>query len=498
MSGSNFSDFLLGVGADDDLAVVDGSGRHSYRELRTVVAGVASELRRQGVARGARVAVIGPNSFFWVAAYLAAMRVATVVPLSDKLIATDLTAQLDWVDCSVVIADRRTLRRLGAAVGPRLTMTDDVLSTADVGVADTVVGDPQTDAALLFTSGTTSRPKAVRITHENLRANTDSIVSYLDLRRSDRMLVILPFHYCFGASLLHTHLAVGGSVVLCGTFAFPESALDQIDQEFCTGMAGVPSTFQLLLRASSYGKRPLRSLRLVQQAGGRLPPATMKELAAAQPDSQLFVMYGQTEATARLSYLPPGRLQDKLGSIGKGVPGVDLAVLDAHDKPVLPGQRGEIVAHGANISPGYLNDPEATDRKFRGGCLRTGDIATVDDEGFIFIVGRSEDFIKSWGHRISPQQIEEAVLEHPSVMDAAVVGLPDAQAGERIVLAIVGEHVTPPSQSDVLTFLGGRLAKHMIPHVVVTLDALPLNSSGKVSRPELRTLLQNFGGAHVD
>ena len=248
------------------------------------------------------------------------------------------------------------------------------------------------------------------------------------------MLVILPFHYVFGASLLHTHLAVGGSVVLCNTFTFPETAVDLIDKEACTGFAGVPSSYQLLLRASSYGNRKLPSLRKVQQAGGRLTPALIEELAAAQPGAELFVMYGQTEATARLSYLPPDLLAEKLGSIGRGIPGVTLEVLNEAGAPVVPGEQGEIVARGANISPGYYNDPEETERKFPDGTLRTGDLATVDSEGFIFIVGRSGDFIKSWGYRVSPQQIEEVALAHPGVSEAAAVGLPDLEAGEAVTL----------------------------------------------------------------
>src|SRR5262249_23699857 len=151
---------------------------------------------------------------------------------------------------------------------------------------------------------------------------------------------------------------VGGSIVLCNQFVFPEVALDLMERERCTGLAGVPSSFQLLLRASSFRSRELPSLRLIQQAGGRLAPVLVEELLAAQPGAELFVMYGQTEATARLSYVPPDRLLDKLGSIGKGIPGVELRVLDDEGRPVPVGQTGEIVAFGANISPGYFGDPD--------------------------------------------------------------------------------------------------------------------------------------------
>ena len=143
--------------------------------------------------------------------------------------------------------------------------------------------------------------------------------------------------------------------------------------------AGVPSSFQLLLRASTFAQRALPSLRLIQQAGGKLPPVLIEELLAATPAARLFVMYGQTEATARLSYLPPDKLQDKSGSIGKGIPGVELRVLDESGEPVAPGERGEIYATGANISPGYYDDAEGSVAKFTPYGLRTGDLAVVDE-----------------------------------------------------------------------------------------------------------------------
>jgi long-chain acyl-CoA synthetase len=498
MTTTGMSDFLLSTGEPTDIAVVDGARRYTYADLRAAAAAIAAALEQRGTPSGGRIGLLGPNSFFWIAAYLAAMKVGTAVPLSDNTLPGDLAAQVDWVGCSTVLVDRRSLRRHGEALREVETVTDAVLSgPLDAGWAS-AVSEPDSDAVLMFTSGTTARPKAVRVTHPNLRANTASILAYLGLDKTDRTLVLLPFHYCFGASLLHTQLAVGGSVVLCNTLTFPQTAVDLLDREDCTVLAGVPSTFRLLLRASSYPTRPLPSLRLVQQAGGRMSPRSVQELAAAQPDSRLFVMYGQTEATARLSYLPPDRLTDKSGSIGRGIPGVELTVVDEADRPVPPGDQGEIVARGASISPGYYRDPEETARKFRGGVLRTGDLATVDADGFIYIVGRSEGFIKSWGHRISPQQIEEAASGHPVVAEAAAVGLPDPEAGERVVLAVVPQPGVVVDTQELLGYLRNQLPKHVVPATVVTLEAFPLNASGKIALPQLRVLLQGSEGGIVD
>ncbi|MHB1010718.1 MAG: class I adenylate-forming enzyme family protein [Propionibacteriaceae bacterium] len=487
---SNFSDFLRAAGRARDTAIIEGPHRHTYAELRAAAGRIVAELGRLDLAPGSRIGLLASNSLFWVAGYLAAMKSGVVVPFSDQNTVADLASQAEWVGCRAIIMDRRSQRRLAAAFPGLPVVTDSTLGEPGVGAWPDLPTDPQADAALMFTSGTTSRPKAVRVTHANLRANTESIVAYLDLKPTDRMAVILPFHYCFGASLLHTHLAVGGSVALCNTFTFPETAVELIARESCTGFAGVPSSFQLLLRASSYATRPLPSLRLVQQAGGRLAPALIQELAAAQPGSDLFVMYGQTEATARLSFLPPDMLKTKLGSIGRGMPGVQLQVLDEAGRPVAVGMQGEIVARGDNISPGYYRDPDATAQKFPGGALLTGDVATMDSDGYIFIVGRNGEFIKSWGHRVSPQQVEEAVLSHPAVADAAVIGLPDSAAGEAITLAVVPAASAYPDSAELLLFLRDRLPKHMLPRSIHVLQELPLNASGKVARHELRRLLE--------
>jgi acyl-CoA synthetase (AMP-forming)/AMP-acid ligase II len=412
------------------------------------------------------------------------------VPFSDKLAVDDVRRNADISGCAAVFMDRRVERRFSAAFGDGLAvLTDDALRASNQPYWPSVLpADLDADAVLMFTSGTTSRPKAVRLTHGNIQANTDSIVTYLELRSDDRVLVILPFFYCYGASLLHTHLRQGGRVVLCNSFVFPETALDLLERESCTVFAGVPSSFQLLLRASTFAQRPLPSLRLMQQAGGKLPPVLIDELLAAKPTANLFVMYGQTEATARLSYLPPGKLKEKLGSIGTGIPGVELRVLNEDGEPVIPGQRGEIYATGASISPGYYRDPEGSAAKFTPRGLRTGDLAIMDEDGYLFIVDRRDDFIKSWGHRISSQEVEAAALHMEQLVSVAVIGVPDDEAGEAVTLFATvrpGAEVTP---DEVLAVCRKHLAKYMVPRSVIILDALPLNANGKVAKPRLREM----------
>jgi long-chain acyl-CoA synthetase len=495
----NTSDYLLAEAAPDDVALVDTGERYTYGQLRSSAGRLAAELAALDLPPGSRVGVLGRNSFFWVAAYLAVMKLGHVaVPFSGKLGPGDLRRDAGIAGCTAVFADRHTQRRFSAAFGDGPAVLTDALlcSSQEPYWPGPTAIDPGADAALMFTSGTTSRPKAVRLTHGNIQANTDSIVAFLDLRREDRVLVILPFFYCYGASLLHTHLRRGGRVVLCDSFVFPETALDLLEREQCTVFAGVPSSFQLLLRASSFTQRALPSLRLIQQAGGKLSPVLIEELLAAKPAAELFVMYGQTEATARLSYLPPGKLRDKPGSIGRGIPGVELRVLSESGRPVRPGEQGEIYATGANISPGYHGDPEGSAVKFTPSGLRTGDLAVMDDDGDIFIVDRQDDFIKSWGYRVSSAEVEAVALRMEQLVSAAVIGVPDDKAGEAITLFVTvrpGAQVTP---EEVLTVCHQHLPRHMVPRSVLVVEAFPLNANGKVAKRELRDMAAAQAPAH--
>lgn len=488
--GGNVGEFLLEAGEADAVAMIDRDGTHTYADLRAAVDILAGRVAEWGLPPGARVGLLSRNSAFFAAAYLAILRSGLVaVPFATVLSPADVMKKARFVDCDSFLVDSglsRAFDEVVTSVGR--VLSEAAMEGAGRGRQEVVPVEPDADAVLMFTSGTTSAPRAVRVSHRNIRANTTSIIDYLDLTAEDRILVVLPFSYCYGASLLHTHLRVGGSLAICDTIAFPETAIEQIRQERCTGVAGVPSTYQSLLRSSSFETAALPTLRTMQQAGGRLPQPQIERVAAAQPQARLFVMYGATEATARMSYLPPELVRERQGSIGRGIPGVTLSVVDPDGRPVPPGVVGEVFARGDNITKGYWDDPEGTAAKFVDGGLRTGDLARADEEGFLYVVDREADFIKSWGIRISSHEIEDAVVQLPEVAAAAVVGRPDEVAGESVVLFYVtspGADLTP---EQVLTHCRKTLAKPLVPHEVRRVGELPLNQNGKVLKTELRTL----------
>ena len=291
---------------------------------------------------------------------------------------------------------------------------------------------------ILFTSGSTGVPKGVMLTHLNLRANTESILSYLKLTSSDSMLLVLPLYYCYGLSVLHTHLRVGASIFLNNNFILLGSVINNMIKYKCTGFAGVPSHFQMLLRKSqTFKDTTFPHLRYVTQAGGKLHEAFIEEFITAFPTVDFFVMYGQTEATARLAYLPPSLVKSKLGSIGKPIPGVTLNIVDKEGKLVEVGKVGEIVVKGDNIMKGYFNDLVGTSETLKDGWLYTGDLGMADKDGFVYLTARKKGILKVGGERISPKEIEEVIVSIPEVIDSTVVAIDDELLGEAIKAIVV-------------------------------------------------------------
>lgn len=500
----NVCDYLLQDKPDATQALLTMRGEYSYGQLRRSADQVAAALSRSGARKGDRAILIADNNFFWVATYLGILRAGLVcVPLPAGTSTEDLRPIINVTEPACAFVEAKSVAKfpeLGRL--PRL-FTDvpvdqptprPVNSLAEI---DSVNPDNQaiafpeaggTDlAALMFTSGSTGKPRGVMVSHQNIIANTNSIIEYLSLTSADRIMAVLPFHYCFGTSLLHTHLRVGGCVVIDSRFMYPEVVLQRMVSTGCTGFAGVPSHFQILLRRSKLARMEFPSLRYVQQAGGQLAPAFISELREALPGKQIFIMYGQTEATARLSYLPPEMLDSKLGSVGRGIPGVQLSVLDESGNPIKPGETGEIVADGENVCLGYWHDADESARCFQDGKLHTGDLATVDAGGFIYIVDRAKDFLKCGGKRVSCRQLENVLLSFPELLEAAVIGIPDEVLGEVAVAHVVLRNPkSGPSVDEIRNFCRERLAPAFVPKYFVILQALPKNSSGKVLKPQLK------------
>jgi acyl-CoA synthetase (AMP-forming)/AMP-acid ligase II len=463
-------------------------------------------LAASGVRRGDRVLLALPNSTDFVAAYFGALEAGAVVvplppgPRSDRLpkvvrdcepsacVVDDTTWPLLAGSASDMSA-RFIVSRGAASSVPSgasvLTALDPrVLPSIAAGAGDST-GDEDELAAIIYTSGSTGTPRGVMLTHQNITANTASIVEYLQLTAADRMMVVLPFYYVYGLSLLHTHIAVGGTLVLDNRFAFPNVVLKAMREHAVTGFAGVPSTFALLLHRSNLAGTELPSLRYVTQAGGAMPPAHIHEWLKVLPQVPFFVMYGATEASARLTYLPPAELLNRPGSIGRAIPNVDVRVLRDDGQPADVGEVGELVARGANIAQGYWRRPDDTRERFGRDGYRTGDLGYVDQDGFFYLVARRDEMLKIGAHRVSPREIEDALHEHPAIHEVAVVGAPDKLLGEVAVAYIVPLEGEPVSERDLILFARARLPEHKVPARVVAIAEIPKTPAGKLDKRAL-------------
>ena len=340
-------------------------------------------------------------------------------------------------------------------------------------------------AALMPTSGSTGVPQLVMVSHGNLIANTEAIIRSQHLGTDEKAMLIMPVSYCFGASIMHTHLYHGGGVVFDSRFMFPDKVLQAINRYRCTTFAGVPTVYNILLRRSHLGSIALPGLRRFLQAGGALAPESVRELRNIVPTTSFLVMYGQTEATARISCLPPDRLGEKLGSAGIPLDNLTIRIVGDKGQELPDGQTGEIQVRGPSVCGGYLDDPEATQRIFDHGWLKTGDLGSRDEQGYLWINGRTGEFIKIRGVRVSFAEVEAKVASIPGVYECAAAGVQHPEAGEALALFIVGDN-----RAHALV----ERVRHALPpqwtcNSVKVVAELPRTANGKIARSQLQTLV---------
>jgi long-chain acyl-CoA synthetase len=476
-------------------------GVWTYADLQRAVGATRARLRAPGIEAGSRVALLIRNSPQYVASYFGTIAAGCVaVPLNVQERASVLSRQIEHADCSAVIADPQhpewgALNEAIATKAPQIITVDLQPGTAgcltfcaamspdaELKLPELSCDEP---AMMIYTSGTTSRPKGVLLSNGNLVANARAIAAYLRITANDKVLCGLPFHFSYGSSVLNSNLISGAQLLLEDNFAFPQQTLKRMQDEGVTGFPGVPSTFALLLGRCQLSDFDLGKLRYITQAGGSMPRAQIEKLRQQLPNTEVFIMYGQTEATARLSYLSPEHLETKLGSVGMPLAGVEIEVRNNDGHVVAAGEVGEICARGPNIMMGYWREPEMTAQVLRDGWLHTGDLGHVDEEGYLYIDGRAVEMIKVGAFRVSPQEVEEVLATFPGVQEVAVTGVADEVLGQSIKAVIVLREGTPADLRAVKAHCRQHLASYKVPKVVEFATALPRTSSGKVQRFKL-------------
>lgn len=489
----------------DKCAMIHGDVRLSYSALNQGANRLAHWLIEQGIMPGDRVALLLENCREYLVSYYGILKAGgIVVPLNPELKADCLHPILARITPRLVIASakcERTIKSLDFSTlpfqsiliaEPKLNWMESSLSVIPIDEiiengTDTnpvVSMDDTNISSIVFTSGSTGNPKGVMLSHRNITTNTRSIIQYLELSAADIQMVVLPFFYVMGKSLLNTHIAVGGTLVLNNKFAYPASVVQQMVDEQVTGFSGVPSTYAHLLHRSPFGafRDRLTSLRYCTQAGGHMARSLKEALLAALPEqTKLYIMYGATEASARLTYVEPARLREKIDSIGVPVSGVTMKVIDKSGNELPSGETGELVATGPNIMAGYWNDPQSTESVLSPSGYRTGDLGYQDHDGYFHVTGRIDNQLKVGGHRVNPHEVEEALIATGLLIEAAVIGMGDPLAGHKLVAVAVPVDGST-SENDILGKCSKLLPRHKLPSEVRMVGILPKNSSGKVDR----------------
>jgi long-chain acyl-CoA synthetase len=459
----------------------------SFNKLHQNSLKVASYLKEH-VGENQNIILISPNSVFFLTAYLGILKSGNVcVPLNYVVEQNNLDFIIETTACATVFITKGLKLRVQFNDG--ITLIDEsessqIISEQEIGSFNSDF-DSHSLAEIIFTSGSTGKPKGVMISHKNIMANTDSIIEYLKLTENDIIGVVLPFFYCYGLSLLHTHLKVGGAMVLNNSFMFLGTVINDLKNFKCTGFAGVPSHFQILLKKSqTFKETEFADLRYVTQAGGKLHAVIIDEFINAFPDKEFFVMYGQTEATARLSYLSPEMIKTKTSSIGKGIPGVSLKVVNEKGEETAINEEGELLASGDNIMLGYYKDEEDTAKTIKNGWLHTGDIAKVDEEGFIYLMARKKEIIKVGGKRVSPKEIEEVILSLPEVVDCTISGIKDEVLGEALRATVVlnGSAHEAQMREIIIQKCGKHLARYKVPQNIIFEKSIQMSLTGKKTK----------------
>ena len=475
-------------------AIVDRAGPHGYDALLAAAQGVARELLDGAPDLAeARVAFMVEPGFDYVATQWGVWLAGGVtVPLCLSHPEPEIEYVLQDTGAKHVVASPAHLERLtGLArrAGARVLPTGSAPATD----ADLPTVGPERRAMILYTSGTTSRPKGVVTTHANLLAQMDSLVQAWEWRTDDRILHVLPLHHTHGiVNALLCAMRAGATCEMLERFD-AQAVLQRFADGDLTLFMAVPTIYVKLIQAwrelpAAEGERVAagcRSLRLMVSGSAALPVTTFetwRQLAG----HALLERYGMTEIGMALSN--PLHGERRPGTVGQPLPGIEVSLRDEAGEAVAAGEAGEVHVRGPGVFLEYWQRPDATRAAFRDGWFRTGDVAVVED-GYWRLLGRSSvDIIKTGGYKVSALEIEEALREHPDVRDCAVVGIEDEEWGERIAAAVVGDEDRFPTDQTLSDFLSARLAPYKRPRSWLFLDELPRNVMGKVTKPEVKRL----------
>ena len=497
----------------DKIALVSGDRRLSYADLDAQSSALAHQLLRLGVERGDRVVVFGDNTVESVVAFWGVLKASAVVSVVSPQTKTGKLAHLlDDCGASAIICDAVLARTwapgVAAAVGlkavvawgslakaPAIARPPVVPWLAGSRAGDTAAPPPRrgidTDlAAIIYTSGSTGEPKGICLTHRNMLAAATSITAYLGNVEDDVILCGLPLSFDYGLYQVIMAFRCGACVVLERSFAYPAHVLNVCMRERVTGFPGVPTVFAMMREMKNLGDYDFSRIRYVTNTAAALSLKHIEFIRQTFTSARVFSMYGLTECK-RCTYLPPEDLDRKPLSVGIAIPNTELWLVDEHDRRLGPGQVGQLVIRGATVMKGYWGKAEATARKLRPGpvpgeqVLYTGDYCRLDEDGYLYFIGRMDEVIKSRGEKVAPEEVERALMKIPGVREAGVIGVRDEILGQAIKAFIILEADAGLTEQAIRIECQSRLEGYMVPKHITFVTSLPRTTTGKIARAEL-------------
>ena len=507
----------------DSIAIEYKQEKISYQDLTILASNFAGGYSSMDLPKGSRVGILLAKQVETISAIFGTLLAGgSIVPVNPILKANQIKHILCDCDVSILVTSKSRLKQIDDIIEncpalKRIVLVDfddtvnsdqyykpisswqDFCQHYNPGNTSTIIESDL--AAIFYTSGSTGKPKGVVLTHHNMRIGAESVAQYQNNTEQDRILAVLPFSFDYGFSQITTALASGATVILLD-YLLPNDVIKTLERTKATGLAGVPPLWMQITKLA-WPDSIKNHLRYITNSGGAMPQSTLAILQDKLPNTDIYLMYGLTEAF-RSTYLPPDQVNYRPTSMGKAIPNAEIFVINANNEECKPGEEGELVHRGPLVAQGYWNDPAKTSERYKplpasltdGRTVTelavwSGDSVKKDEEGYLYFVSRTDEMIKTSGYRVSPTEVEESLLQLDNISEVVAMGIPHSELGQAIVVVVTSNSKSEELAKEITTSLKKQLPVYMLPQKIFIRDKLPRNANGKFDRKQLYIEFEN-------